>query len=102
MAGTPKQIKWAEALKPKMIADAQAVLSPVLLSKMLAIDDATWWIANKDRKPTEYRWPAPPKIDENHAEPRQVWQVPVTVNGKPFTLQFGKEGIQVLRKALGQ
>jgi len=105
MTGTPKQIKWAESLKPAMLEKVRSTsaLSPALILRMEAIEDATWWIANKDRSPHAYRWPEqppPPPMDEDHSEPTEVWQVPVRVNGKPFTLNIGREGIEVLRKAI--
>lgn len=58
LKGSEKQISWARALRADMLAEAEAVLEDGLALAMRTIADATWWIANRDRVPEDYRWPA--------------------------------------------
>ena len=52
LTGTPKQIKWAETIRAKLIA-----LAPVALVDVLnAVADSTWWIRNQRREYVDFNW----------------------------------------------
>lgn len=57
LKGSPKQVSWAKAsCRPRLLA-AVAARNPVLAYALRTVDDATWFIANKDRPYSEIRWP---------------------------------------------
>lgn len=57
LIGTTGQVSWAGELRRTMMLKAAASLPSNIAEAALTITDATWWIANKDRDPVDYRWP---------------------------------------------
>lgn len=55
LAGTPRQVAWAARLRGDMILTAEADGDPGLVLRLRQVQDATWFIANRDRPPAELR-----------------------------------------------
>lgn len=58
LIGTDPQVAYAENVRAAMVRRLNAVLSPDAFRAMRGIEDATWWISNKDREADAIRWPS--------------------------------------------
>lgn len=58
LIGTEGQVKWAGSIRPSMLKKSAMFLPPNVLCAIRTIQDATWWIANRDVQNTDnIRWP---------------------------------------------
>lgn len=70
LRGTPAQIKFAESCRDSILYRAKKAGLGILHSVALCVVDASWFIANKDRRLNEIRWPTPSQMDD--AQPNQA------------------------------
>lgn len=93
LKGTPKQAQWAQAIREQMIDRPHAALSLELWRALHRIDDATWFIANKDKAPWNIGWPLewmdPNSIPEEPPGPDEPDQVPRAGQHKYWDAQEG-------------
>jgi hypothetical protein len=57
LTGTPRQIAWADSLRDECRDRWKHDLPAPVFDALAAIDDSTWWIANKDAEASEIKWP---------------------------------------------
>jgi hypothetical protein len=55
MAGTARQVAWAESIRDTLTAAARAAGDEQLAAGLETVTDATWFLANRDRSPSELR-----------------------------------------------
>jgi hypothetical protein len=57
LVGTASQVAYAESIRRSMLAVARKAGSTEFAEMLLSVRDASWFIANKDRRPGEHSWP---------------------------------------------
>jgi hypothetical protein len=55
LAGTFKQVAWAVSIRRSLVTAAVRAGDPGLAARLGEVNDATWFIANRDRSPGELR-----------------------------------------------
>lgn len=72
--GSSRQIAWAESIRGSMLRSSFKDSRFVKLAAAVkTINDATWWIANRDRRVEDMRWPREwwPKLETEAPAPVQ-------------------------------
>lgn len=94
LRGTPKQVKWAQALRPRMLAPRIAASAPALFAAMKSITDSTWWIANHNRNFENWTWPK----EWAPSTPPEEW----AAQSDPSPMQQQKQRVGPFRKPLDE
>jgi len=97
LRGTPKQVKWAQDIRAKTF-QSSGLYPPALLKIVIKVDDATWWIANKEtftqrlmqlpKRPMDYQrvgGPPPPPRSTPASKRVEANQTKLRVGDEPET-----------------
>jgi hypothetical protein len=55
--GSPAQLDWAASVRDRLLGDARGAKKPLELLVLKSIDNAGWFLGNRDRGLDEVRWP---------------------------------------------